>query len=50
MQNSNILIVGAGIAGLTFANLLKRQESTFKIIVSTSFSSLIAFYIGFKII
>lgn len=32
MQNFNILIVGAGIAGLAFANLIKRQGANFKII------------------
>ncbi|MCG2459170.1 FAD-dependent monooxygenase [Flavobacteriaceae bacterium F89] len=32
MQNFNILIIGAGIAGLTFANLLKREGVNFRII------------------
>lgn len=32
MQRFNILIIGAGIAGLTLANLLKRQGAKFKII------------------
>lgn len=36
MQNFNILIVGAGVAGLTCANLLKKQEAKFKIIEKDS--------------
>lgn len=32
MQHFNILIVGAGIAGLTFANLIRRRGANFKII------------------
>lgn len=32
MQNFKILIIGAGVAGLTCANLFKRQEADFKLI------------------
>ncbi len=39
MQNFNILIVGAGVAGLTCANLLKKQGAKFKIIEKDSFDN-----------
>lgn len=39
MQNLNILIVGAGVAGLTCANLLKKQGAQFKIIEKDSFDN-----------
>ena len=32
MQNLNILIIGAGVAGLTCAGLLKKQGAKFKIV------------------
>ena len=39
MQNFNILIVGAGVAGLTCANLLKNQGAKFKVIEKDSFDN-----------
>ncbi|MBN2745361.1 MAG: FAD-dependent monooxygenase [Bacteroidales bacterium] len=39
MQNFNILIVGAGVAGLTCANLLKKQGAQFKLIEKESFDN-----------
>ncbi|WP_157429300.1 FAD-dependent oxidoreductase [Aequorivita sublithincola] len=36
MKNLNILIIGAGVAGLTCANLLKRQGSKFQIVEKES--------------
>ena len=39
MQNFNILIVGAGVAGMTVANLLKKYGAKFKIIEKDSFDN-----------
>lgn len=39
MQHFNILIVGAGVAGLTCANLLKKQGAKFKIIEKDSYDN-----------